>query len=535
MSDDAAIRAEGVVVVFAAAEGNVAALRGLDLAVEPGEVIAVVGPSGSGKTTLLRCLAGIERPSAGSLTAFGVQLHDAPRGVLATYRSRTVGVVAQHYVRALTPDLTIREIVALRPALLGWPAGERHARAQELLDRVGLGDRAGATRRELSGGEQQRVAVCAALAARPQLLLADEPTGELDAGTGHDLLELMRELARDAGATVVLATHDLEAAATCDRLLRMADGRVVLERRGADGPELAVVGAAGIVQIPAPDRSRAGITDRAVLAVEKGRVVLEANGAVASPVEASPPKREVEVPLTSRPNGGPPVVSLAGASRTYGTGRQRIQAVRSVTVDFAPSGFHVIRGPSGSGKTTLLHLIGGLEHPDEGSVTVLGQPLGGLTRTELADFRRVHVGVVGQSPNLVPFLRARENVELTCLIRGQDDEEAARAAEQALTEMGLGERLDQRADRLSGGERQRVAMARAFATRPALVLADEPTANLDQVNAALAADLLVRATREHGTTVICATHDAIVAQRADTVTEMRSGEVVSTFSSARGG
>src|SRR5437763_16051108 len=186
------IRAQDVVAV----RGEVTALRGVDFEIVEHEVVAVVGPSGSGKTTLLRCLAGLDRPTTGSLRSFGVDLHDATRRALADYRARAVGIVQQHYTRALSPDLRVQDVVGLTPALLGWPAAARRARVQTLLERVGLADRASARRTELSGGEQQRVAVCAALAARPRLLLADEPTGELDASTSAALIALVRALAR---------------------------------------------------------------------------------------------------------------------------------------------------------------------------------------------------------------------------------------------------------------------------------------------------------------------------------------------------
>src|SRR5207244_892364 len=137
--------------------------------------------------TLLRCLSGRHAPSAGALHAFDRELHTATRRDLARYRAETVGIVDQHYFRALSPDLRAADAVAVKAALLGLPRSWRRERAQELLERAGLGHRANARRQELSGGEQQRVAVCAALVTRPRLLLADEPTGELDDHSGAEV------------------------------------------------------------------------------------------------------------------------------------------------------------------------------------------------------------------------------------------------------------------------------------------------------------------------------------------------------------
>ena len=172
-----AVEAKDVFRVYSTPEGDAAALQGLSLGVREGEVVVVLGPSGSGKTTLLALLAGLDRPSAGSVRVFGTELARLPRRRLDAYRAATVGYVDQHYTRSLAPELSVREIVGLQLRLAGVPSRERDARAGELLARVGLGPKADARPFELSGGEQQRVAVCAGLVHRPRLLLADEPTG----------------------------------------------------------------------------------------------------------------------------------------------------------------------------------------------------------------------------------------------------------------------------------------------------------------------------------------------------------------------
>jgi putative ABC transport system ATP-binding protein len=173
----------------------------------------------------------------------------------------------------------------------------------------------------------------------------------------------------------------------------------------------------------------------------------------------------------------------------------------------------VLTGRSGSGKSTLLRLLAGLDHPDGGQVALLGRPLAGLDRSELAELRRLHVGIVPQESGLVPFLGARENVELGLLVRGTRD--GAAQAREACDAVGLSHRLELPVARLSAGERARVAVARALAARPALLLADEPTSRLDRDGAAAIAELLVRLAREQGTAVVCATHDRAVVERAD--------------------
>jgi putative ABC transport system ATP-binding protein len=182
---------------------------------------------------------------------------------------------------------------------------------------------------------------------------------------------------------------------------------------------------------------------------------------------------------------------------------------------FAAGRLHVVTGPSGSGKTTLLHLLAGLELPDGGDVVVLDTHVAQLDRAARAAFRRDRIAYVGQQAGLTPFLSARENVELALALRGVTGPDARLHALDALEAVGLEERTEQRVSRLSTGERGRVALARALAARPALLLADEPTSRLDQANALAVATLFSRLVRERETTIVCATHDPLVIEQAD--------------------
>ena len=189
-----------VFVVHPSEDGGVAALQGLTLSVEQGEVCVVLGPSGAGKSTLVRVVAGLERPSAGRVVVDGLDLGAASRAAVERHRARVVGYADQHYWRSLADDLTAEELVGVPLGLRGRPQAERRGRARALLERVGLLDRAGARPRELSGGEQQRIALCAAIAHGPALLVADEPTGELDEASARTVLDLLAELAREEGS-----------------------------------------------------------------------------------------------------------------------------------------------------------------------------------------------------------------------------------------------------------------------------------------------------------------------------------------------
>jgi ABC-type lipoprotein export system ATPase subunit len=481
------------------------ALQGLSLEVEEGEIVVVLGPSGSGKTTLLRTLAGFDSLSSGTAQVLGADVGSLGPGALARFRARNLGLLDQHYARALSPDLSCVHTVALSLELFGRPSGAARRAAAALLDRVGLGDRLDDRPASLSGGEQQRVALCAALAHRPRLLLADEPAGELDAENAQTVYGLIAELVREQGATALVVSHDEAAATIADRLVHIRDGRVVEE--GPPGrPASLVLTEPGWIRLPDPLLDAIGAPRRLRAELRGDEVVITGAGA--------PRPISEEAVLDGRPAPGQRAVAaeLRGVVKTF-RGRNR-PVLDALSKTFESGALTAVVGRSGSGKTTLLHLLAGLEQPTEGEVVVQGREIGGLSRSQVAAVRREHIALVTQEPGLIPHLTARENVELGLRVRGVTSGGATRAAG-ALEAVGLAGRLDHRADRLSAGERQRVAIARALAARPTVLLADEPTARLDQANALAVGELLARLAHDTGTAVVCTTHDAAVIERAD--------------------
>jgi predicted ABC-type transport system involved in lysophospholipase L1 biosynthesis ATPase subunit len=204
------------------AEREITVLRHVDLDVDSGALVAIVGPSGSGKTTLLHLLGALDSPDQGSVEIAGTDLATLDAGELARFRNQTLGFVFQFH--QLLPDFTALENVMLPSRIAGRPAREALDRARALLAEVGLDDRATHYPNQLSGGEQQRVALCRALALEPPLLLADEPTGNLDPATGRRVLDLLIELQARRGMTAVLVTHNPEVANRCANIWRLEDG-----------------------------------------------------------------------------------------------------------------------------------------------------------------------------------------------------------------------------------------------------------------------------------------------------------------------
>jgi ABC-type lipoprotein export system ATPase subunit len=482
-----------------------AALQGLALRVDDGEIVTVLGPSGSGKTSLLRILAGFDRPSTGKAVVYGLDLARASRRLRSSYRASTVGYIDQHYARALTPELSAVNAVELPLALRGIAHSDRRDRAQELLERVGLAHKANARPADLSGGEQQRVAICAAVAARPRLVLADEPTGELDSDNAALVYGVLRELVREQGSTLVLVSHDPASMAFADRTIRIRDGRVSEEAASADGgDEVLVVGRGGWVRVPEALLRGAGIASHARASAENGRVVLTPTSAELAAEESPAPPSLVQSSVEAAGE-----VSVYDVVMEYGARETATRVLDGLTAEFAPGRYHAVTGPSGSGKTTLLNLIAGLEAPTSGEIVVLGERLSRLDREQRARLRRDWVAVVGQQLSLPPFLTVRETVDLGLALRGRRSERV----DGAIAAVGLAERAGHRVAALSAGEQVRVAIARAFASESPVLLADEPTARLDQANSLLLAELL-RALGEGGLIVICATHDPLLIEHS---------------------
>ncbi|HEY3763956.1 MAG TPA: ABC transporter ATP-binding protein [Gaiellales bacterium] len=517
----AIIDARDLFRIHRSSEGEAAALQGLTLHVDPGEVVAVLGPSGAGKSTLMRILAGLERPSAGSARVLGHDMAELRPRHAAALRARSLGIVDQHYHRSLPPELPCREIIGLQLAMLGVARPDRDRRAAELLERVGLTDAAESTPGRLSGGEQQRIAICAAVAHRPALLLADEPAGELDAQNVSVAYHLIAELARDDGATVVLVSHDPAATSVADRTLHIRDGRLSDESSGTGATSI-VVGRGGWLRVPEELLADAGVGRLARAERHEHGILITPAGPAAARAEPEPAAAQARAAAVSAETTIAAV--MRGVGMRYGEGRRARVVLDGFDATFDTGRMTALTGRSGSGKSTVLRLLAGMEHPTSGEVVVLGMSVGGLDRAEAAAFRRSHVGVVAQEAGLVDYLSAIENVTLAMSVRGRGEgEEAAETARTWLGRFGLEHRLEHRVARLSAGERQRVAIARAMACAPDLLLVDEPTSRLDQANAAVVGRMLADAAQQHGATIICATHDPLVTEQADRVLPLEPG------------
>ncbi len=281
------VECEGLVHIYKTAELEVVALQGLDLRVESGEMVAIAGRSGSGKTTLMNLLAGVEPPSAGAARVAGHDLARMDDRERDRYRREVVGYLLQHSLANLALDLTVIQNVQV-PMIAGGPR-RRGSRARKLLEKLGLGGQARLRPAQLTGAEAQRLALAVALANEPRLLLADEPTAELDGASARDLLDDLTSLLRNLGTAAIMVTHDQQLERHVDRVIQIRDGRTSTEKRWLARPngdrqvadELVILDRAGRLQLPRAHVEKLGLRDRV-------RVHLEDDSIRITPAEPSP-------------------------------------------------------------------------------------------------------------------------------------------------------------------------------------------------------------------------------------------------------
>ena len=488
------------------------ALQDVNLHLSEGLFTLVIGSSGAGKSTLLRCINGLVPHFSGGVLQGAITVNGIDP-VQATPRimSRHVGFVFQDPEAQFVVDRVEDEIAfALENAAI--PRQDMRVRVEEALDLLDL-----ATLRErrlatLSGGERQRVAIAAALALRPQILVLDEPTSQLDPKSAEDVLHALARLNSDLGLTIVLAEHRLE------RVLPFTDHLVSLSATGslgASGEPRRVLRELELVP-PLVTLGRALEWDPLPLTVKEGRVFgrdwldqmdHSANRQSSTLTTRQPPQRAT-VPYLQ--------------ARGVEVGYDGHPVLHGVDLDVWPGEIVVLMGRNGSGKSTLLKTIVGLLSPRQGHLNVAGKR---VTDHDVAEICR-HVGYLPQDPNALLFAdTVREEILITLRNHGLEASPPV-APEILLEQLGLAAKAEAYPRDLSAGERQRVALGAVIATRPGALLLDEPTRGLDYAAKRALADLL-RGWRDDGMAVLLVTHDVeLAAAAADRVVLMSQGEII---------
>lgn len=463
-SDGDAVRCDRIERVYRTPTGEVHALHDVSCSFSRGAVTAIVGPSGSGKSSLLRLIAGMDRPSSGSLVVDGLDVGGGSAAVRRRLRRDLVGYVHQRPSDNFLSHLTVGE--HLRLAGRG-PNGAWASDLGGLLDLLGIGHRVDHLPSGLSGGEQQRAAFAEALATGASIIVADEPTAELDVASSEAVLDRIAALAAE-GVTFLLATHDPAVMAIADERLELEHGWV----KGTARTE--------------------GATSRA----------------------PSPELRWTDSGAPTWLIDPEPVLRLRGINKTYGHGDDTVHALRDVTLEARAGELVGLVGRSGSGKTALLNVAAGWEMPDDGEVDSPGS--GGAGWSEIA--------VLPQRLGLLDELSAQENVEYPARMIGELHERRE-LIDDLIDALGLAGLRARYPKETSLGEQQRIALARALVLRPRLLIADEPTGHQDAGWAARIMWIL-REAAGAGSCCVIATHDRELVDHLDRGFAMSDGRLM---------
>ncbi|MFE7843756.1 dipeptide ABC transporter ATP-binding protein [Microbacterium sp. NPDC057407] len=515
---------DGLRVSYTGRAGRREVVHGVGFEVAEGEVVALVGESGSGKSTTAHAVLGLltegGRVDAGTIALGGVDISGWSSKRLQSVRGVQVGLVPQDPVASLDPvrpiGVQVGEILRLHRRGRAGDRTEVRSRVIELLTRVGLDDpelRARQYPHELSGGMRQRVLIAIAIALRPRLIIADEPTSALDATVQRRILDLIDDLRREEGTSVLLVTHDLGVAADrAQRIVVLKNGEVVEQ-----GPS------SGILSAPSDAYTRQLLAD--------------------APALAAGEFRRPQPPLFLRDAGAaagenPYAITAEGLVKEFAVrGAEPFRAVDDVSFQVRRGTTHALVGESGSGKTTTARLVTRFLHPDAGRIELDGADIAGLRGRALRQLRR-RIQLVYQNP--FSSLDPRQSVgqivaePLHNFGEGTRASRRARAAE-LVDRVALPADVLTRSPReLSGGQRQRVAIARALAIDPAVVVLDEAVSALDVTVQARILELLESLQQELGLTYLFISHDlAVVRRLSHTVSVMRRGRVVEAGTTER--
>ena len=533
-AEDLFVNCDNLVKIFKIADLEVVALQGLDLAVSKGDILALVGPSGAGKSTLLNVIGGLDTPSAGKVQVANYDLLAMQDKQRVTYKREMVGFVWQQPSRNLLPYLSAKENVELPMMLNKINGTDRSIRASELLDIVGLADRADFRPNQLSGGQQQRVAIAVALANNPPLLLGDEMTGQIDSQSAAEVFATLHRIHEAFDTTIILVTHDPLVSSLVDRVIAIRDGRTSTEIRrhrdeisgDIDEEEWVILDQTGRLQLPKAYVDSLSLKERVKVRLEDDHVTVWPQHKVEEFIRLGAPeiahfKPAYRNPITSNGN----TLKIKNVTREFDLGSEKILALKDVSFEVDAGNLTLIRGRSGCGKTTLLNLIAALDQPTQGDISVGDRVIGNMNESEIIQYRRRQISFVFQNFGLLPYLTVEENVEIPLrLVKTPREERSARVSE-VLKLVSLDHRAKHRTYELSGGEQQRVAISRALVNRPSILLADEPTGQLDSNTGATIIRLLHEIADQFGVTVVVASHDPNMIPYADTIIELKDGQI----------
>jgi ABC-type lipoprotein export system ATPase subunit len=482
------IQMQDVVKTYDTGDAPFTALDNVNIEIKQGEFLGITGKSGAGKTTLLNMIAGVSAVTSGNIhfhwvgnesASPAVPIHSLNEDKLALWRGQHLGIIYQSF--ELMPTLSLAQNVMLPHDFLGtYQSAVSKQRALELLDLVGIADHAHKIPAHISGGQKQRVAIARALVNDPHLIIADEPTGNLDSVTAETIFQIFEKLVAQ-GKTIVMVTHDESFAPRFTRHLHIVDGVVGSPAENIEGKKSA-----------SPIAVQGHISKARVKSAELEK----------------------------------PAIILRNVQKVYENAAGKFLALKNINLQLNYGQFISIVGKSGCGKSTLLNMITGIDHPTAGDVIIGDEHIYKMSESQRALWRGKNMGVVFQFFQLLPTLTLLENVILPmdyCNL--YPFYERPDRAMELLKMVGLEDQAHKLPTAVSSGQQQSAAIARALATDPSIILADEPTGNLDSRAADNVLNLFEDLARQ-GKTVLIVTHDPSITKRTDQTIILSDGEII---------
>ncbi len=545
-------------------EVKVSALRGLDLYVKEGEVASIIGPSGSGKSTLIKILSGLEKPSGGTIYVDEINIAELGEKQMREFRYGRMGIVNQFIGQNLLSSLTLEKNILL-PMKMRYVAREKAKKeTNELIKILNLEKIRMNPVTKVSGGEAVRASIGVAIAQKPRILLADEPTGQLDTANTNDIVETFRDLNENFGTTILVVTHDLRFRNAFKKSYIIRDGRLVGVNTDLDRSELefiirpqesslqSIIDSSQFVRVPDEvyvSGNYKHIVEFDIHPSKKFSVIYNPNEVNANEIYEIMKKTdedqvnelinannkrsrvsfsEVKPILEQQfdyPKKSEEIIRVENLSKSFPAGRMKNDVLKDLSFTVNKGDFVVISGKSGAGKTTLMNVVSGVEDPDDGNILIKGFDIVKGNLKDVADFRFHEIAMISQVNNLFDQYTVNENMFIPRLFNDRTDDLNEGIMDIA-RDVEIDHKITSYAAELSAGERQRAALSVALARRAPIIFADEPSANLDSRLARNIISLLMETAVKYGTTILMSTHDLSLIRPGFRLIRLQDGRII---------
>ncbi len=545
-------------------EVKVSALRGLDLYVKEGEVASIIGPSGAGKSTLVKILSGLDKPSGGTIYVDDINIAELGEKQMREFRYYRMGIINQFVGQNLLSSLTLEKNILL-PMKMRYTAREKAKReTDELIKMLNLEKIRMNPITKVSGGEAVRASIGVAIAKKPRILLADEPTGQLDTANTNDIIETFRDLNENYGTTILVVTHDLRFRNAFKKSYIIRDGRLVGVNTDLDRSELefivrpqesslqSIIDSSQFIRVPDevyitgnykhiaefdihpskkfsiiynPDEINATEIYDIMKQTDDDKVndhIHENNNRTNIPFSEVQPilEQQFEYPKASEE-----IIEVKHLNKSFPAGRIKNDVLKDLSFTINQGDFVVFSGKSGAGKTTLMNVVSGVEDPDEGSIKIKDFDIVNNNQKEIDDFRFHEIAMISQVNNLFTQYTVEENMFIPRLFNDRSND-LTRDIYDIAKNVEIDHRISAYAAELSAGEKQRAALSVALARKAPIIFADEPSANLDSRLARNIVTLLMETAVKFGTTVIMSTHDLSLIRPGFRLIRLENGRII---------